>query len=56
VTEYKTICAHLSQAGIECEPARAGWFSMAVPLNVTKKSLKRLVGQCPVPLECPSLS
>jgi hypothetical protein len=48
--EYQAICNHLRPSGIECESARAGMFSMAVPLGISDNRLREVCSQCPVPL------
>jgi hypothetical protein len=48
--EYRAIRDHLRPYGIECESARAGMFSMAVPLDLTDERLRDLCSRCPVPL------
>jgi len=51
VRQWQTIIDHFAERGIECELVVAGWFAMAVPLNVTEVEFDELCAKCPIPLD-----
>jgi hypothetical protein len=48
--EWAAVHAYLLSFGINAESARAGLFSMTVPLDMADDRIRELCSQCPVPL------
>jgi hypothetical protein len=50
-TEWNLIRKHLDRYDIHSESATPGFFSIAVPLDVTEEKLNQVIAECPVKLK-----